>query len=417
MSAISFSIDAKSSKSRARAGTITTPHGVIETPSFVPVGTKADVKGIMPAQLHAAGAQLALANTYHLYLQPGEEIVKDAGGLAAFMNLKRPDGTLMPTMTDSGGFQVFSLGVAFGKTVSKFVKGETPEGESEHNAPAVYDEGVASQHGQLAVVDDEGVTFTSHLDGTLHRFTPERSVEIQHALGADMFFAFDECTSPTEPYEYQKEAMERTHRWAERSLKAHRQNIDANKKQAIFGIVQGGRYEDLREESANEIASMDFDGFGIGGSFSKEDMRGALQAAVSELPEELPRHFLGIGEPGDILEGIANGMDLFDCVAPTRIGRHGSIYTKRGILHLMGEKYKTDLGPLDPEVSIPGTEGFSRSYVAHLIRAKETLGGVICSLHNLGFIVKLVNDARQAIRDGRFEEFREEFVRDYYQQG
>ncbi|HEX7651578.1 MAG TPA: tRNA guanosine(34) transglycosylase Tgt [Candidatus Paceibacterota bacterium] len=414
MSAISFTSEKKTQDGRGRAGTLKTLHGAIETPSFVPVGTKADVKGIMPAQLAAAGAQLALANTYHLYLQPGEAIVRDAGGLAQFMNLKRPDGSLMPTMTDSGGFQVFSLGAAFGKTVSKFVKGETPEGEAEHAAPAVYDADLASQHGQLAVVDDEGVSFTSHLDGSLHRFTPERSVEIQHALGADMFFAFDECTSPTEPYEYQKEAMDRTHRWAERSLKAHRQNIDANKKQAIFGIVQGGRHTDLRAESAKEIASMGFDGIGIGGSFSKEDMRGALQAAVGELPEGLPRHFLGIGEPGDILEGIANGMDLFDCVAPTRIGRHGSIYTKRGIIHIQGEKYKNDLSPLDPETIIPGTEGFTRSYVAHLVRAKEYLGAVICSLHNLGFIIRLVDEARQAIHEGRFESYREEFLRQYY---
>ncbi len=223
---------------------------------------------------------------------------------------------------------------------------------SEHGL-SVFDEEVASQHGQLAIIDDEGVSFTSHLDGSLHRFTPERSVEIQHALGADMFFAFDECTSPTEPYEYQREAMERTHRWAERSLKAHRQmeysrlrQGSGEAKQAIFGIVQGGRHEDLRRESAREIASLGFDGIGIGGSFSKEDMKGALGAAVGELPEELPRHFLGIGEPGDILEGIANGMDLFDCVAPTRIGRHGSIYTKHGVIHLRSEKYRSDFTPL-----------------------------------------------------------------------
>lgn len=286
MRPIHFKTDSK--EGRARAGVLETTHGTIQTPAFVPVGTKAGVKGVLPEQLKGLGAQVVLANTYHLYLQPGEEIVKEAGGLSTFMGF---DG---PTMTDSGGFQVFSLGAAFGRTITKIAKGE--ENTTTQNV-AIFDEDVQSQHGQLAVIDDQGVTFTSHLDGSLHRFTPERSIEIQHALGADMFFAFDECTSPTEPYAYQKEAMDRTHRWAERSLRAHRQNIEANRTQGIFGIVQGGRFEDLREESAKEIASMDFDGFGIGGSFSKEDMMGAVQAAVKHLPEEKPRHFLGIGEP------------------------------------------------------------------------------------------------------------------------
>jgi len=399
---------ASSATNRARAGLLTTPHGAIRTPAFVPVGTKANVKGVLPEELVKLGAQVVLANTYHLYLQPGEKIVQVAGGLAKFMGWQR-DGNTAPTMTDSGGFQVFSLGAAFGKVISKFTKEDVPKEEG----IAVYDEEVASQHGQLAIIDDEGVSFTSHLDGSLHRFTPERSVEIQHALGADIFFAFDECTSPTAEYAYQREAMERTHRWAERSLKAHHQNLSATK-QAIFGIVQGGRHEDLRKESAREIASLGFDGIGIGGSFSKEDMRGALQAAVSELPEELPKHFLGIGEPGDILEGIANGMDLFDCVAATRIGRHGSIYTKRGIIHLTGERFKNDFAPLDPQTSIPGTVLFTRAYVAHLIRAKEITGSVICSMHNLGFILSLVSDARQAILDGRFDEYRADFISNYY---
>lgn len=404
MSSISFQIQARAPRSGARAALLTTPHGVIHTPAFSPVGTKADVKGILPSALKTLGAEVVLANTYHLYLQPGEKIIERAGGLGAFMGW---DG---PTMTDSGGFQVFSLGAAFGKTISKFVKEDAPAEEG----VAVYDENVASQHGQLAIIDDEGVSFTSHLDGSLHRFTPERSIEIQHALGADMFFAFDECTSPGEPYEYQREAMERTHRWAARSLKAHRQNLTASKHQALFGIVQGGRHEDLRRESAKEIASMGFDGIGIGGSFSKEDMRGALSAAIGELPDELPRHFLGIGEPGDILEGIANGIDLFDCVAATRIGRHGSIYTKRGILHLTGERFKDDFGPLDPETTVPGTEPFTRAYVAHLVRAKEMLGAIICSTHNVGFILQLVAGARQSILDGRFDEYREQFARTYY---
>ncbi|HUY62812.1 MAG TPA: tRNA guanosine(34) transglycosylase Tgt [Candidatus Paceibacterota bacterium] len=414
MSAISFEIEkragggaARPAAGGARAGVLTTPHGAIRTPAFTPVGTKANVKGILPEQLRALGAEAVLANTYHLYLQPGEKIVEKAGGLGRFM------GWEGPMLTDSGGFQVFSLGAAFGKTISKFVAEEAPHEE----AVAIYDEEVATAHGQLATIDDEGVTFTSHLDGSLHRFTPERSVEIQHALGADIFFAFDECTSPSAPYDYQREAMERTHRWAERSLKAHRQNLGADKRQAIFGIVQGGRHEDLRRESAREIASLGFDGIGIGGSFSKEDMRGALQAAVGELPEELPKHFLGIGEPGDILEGIANGMDLFDCVAATRIGRHGSVYTKHGIIHLRNGEFKGDFSPLDPETSVPGTEPFTRAYVSHLVRARELTGSVICSIHNVGFILKLVADAREAILNGRFDAFREDFSRAYYGTG
>jgi queuine tRNA-ribosyltransferase len=425
MSALSFSIEkeAKTRAGTARAGIITTPHGTIRTPAFVPVGTKANVKGLLPEVLRKLGAQVVLANTYHLYLQPGEKVVEGAGGLAAFMNWPSDelfmksrshlDGGV--TMTDSGGFQVFSLGAAFGRTITKIAKGEElPNDQQENNRVSVYDEDVQTQHGQLAIVDDEGVTFTSHLDGSLHRFTPERSIEIQHALGADMFFAFDECTAPTEPYEYQREAMYRTHRWAERSLKAHRQNIEANKRQAIFGIVQGGRHEDLRTESAREIAAMNFDGFGIGGSFSKEDMQGALQAAVKELPKEKPRHFLGIGEPGDILTGIAQGMDLFDCVAATRLGRHGTIYTKRGPLNLTNEKYINDFTPLDPEVLVPGTEGFTKAYVSHLLRSREMLGAVIASMHNLGFIIALVDGAREALLNGTFEQYRENFVRDYY---
>jgi len=427
MSAISFEILNRSTSlttRRARAGVLKTPHGDIETPAFTPVGTKANVKGILPEQLKTLGAQVVLANTYHLYLAPGEKVVEQAGGLAKFMNWKGP------TLTDSGGFQVFSLGAAFGKKLSKITRLNLVENEAVHTA-SIYDPEMASQprrssnevgaptgasgHGKPAVIDEEGVTFTSHLDGSLHRFTPERSVEIQHALGADLFFAFDECTAPTEPYEYQKEAMERTHRWAERSLNHHRRlSATSSKLQAVFGIVQGGRHEDLRRESARLVASLGFDGIGIGGSFSKEDMQGALQAAVGELPPELPKHFLGIGEPGDLLEGIAQGMDLFDCVAPTRIGRHGSIYTKRGIVHLKGERHRSDFSPLDPETPVIGVEGFTRAYVSHLVRSGEMLGSVICSMHNLGFILQLVAGARQAILDGRFEEYRDTFVRSYY---
>ncbi len=402
---LSFEITKKDPQSRARAGMLTTAHGTIQTPAFVPVGTKASVKGVLPEQLEKLGAQVVLANTYHLYLTPGEKIVQNAGGLGEFMQWKGP------TMTDSGGFQVFSLGAAFGKTITKVAKGE--ENIDTHGI-SVYDEDVQSQHGQLAIIDNEGVTFTSHLDGSLHRFTPERSVEIQHALGADMFFAFDECTAPTEPYEYQREAMKRTHEWARRSLSAHRRNVDANLAQSIFGIVQGGRHEDLRRESAQAIASMNFDGFGIGGSFSKEDMQGALQAAIPELPEEKPRHFLGIGEPLDVLMGIREGMDLFDCVSATRLGRHGTIYTMRGPISLKNEQYRTDYGPLDEAYTAPGTEGFSRAYVSHLIRSNELLGQTIASMHNLGFIISLVDGARKAIEEDCLTVYTEDFLRLYY---
>ncbi len=421
MSAISFTIDKRAAQSAARAGILTTPHGVIHTPAFAPVGTKANVKGILPSALASLGAEVVLANTYHLYLQPGEKIVQNAGGLGKFM------GWTGPTITDSGGFQVFSLGVGFGKKISKFAAtaGAVGEVTEKEDQIAVYDEEVASQHGQLAIIDDEGVSFTSHLDGSLHRFTPERSVEIQHALGADMFFAFDECTSPTEPYEYQREAMERTHRWAERSLKAHRQNIEANKKQAIFGIAQGGQFDELRKFSAKTIADMGFDGFGLGGSFSKKYGDDSLQSALamlSELPPEMPVHGLGIGEPGDILASIAAGVDLFDCVAATRIGRHGSIYTKRGVIHLKGEQYCSDFTPIaalglksDFNTNSGSlTSEFTVAYVAHLVRSGEMLGSVICSMHNVGFILNLVSGARQAILDGHFDEFRENFVQSYY---
>lgn len=403
--ALQFEIHKKDKASRARRATLTTRHGVVETPAFVPVGTKAGVKGVLPESLEKVGAQVVLANTYHLYLTPGEKVVQEAGGLGEFMNWKGP------TMTDSGGFQVFSLGAAFGKTITKVAKGEE---NADTKGVSVYDEDIQSQHGQLAIIDDEGVTFTSHIDGSLHRFTPERSVEIQHALGADMFFAFDECTSPTAPYEYQREAMHRTHEWARRSLSAHRRSIEAGRTQSIFGIVQGGRYEDLRRESAQAIAEMNFDGFGIGGSFSKEDMQGALQAAVPELPEEAPRHFLGIGEPLDVLMGIREGMDLFDCVSATRLGRHGTIYTHKGPINLRGEQYKTDYGPLDAAYVSPGTEGFSRAYVSHLIRSGEFLGQTIASMHNLGFIISLVDGARKAIEEGRLEEYTNTFLGHYY---
>ncbi len=410
MRPISFTVGAREGK--ARTGTLTTPHGVIQTPAFVPVGTKAGVKGVLPEQLRALGSQVVLANTYHLYLQPGESLVQAAGGLGNFM------GWSGPTISDSGGFQVFSLGAGFGKSFT-VVREEDKNTETE--GVTMFDEEVQTQHGQLAIIDEEGVTFTSHVDGSIHRFTPERSVEIQHALGADIFFAFDECTSPEADYEYQKEAMYRTHRWAERSLKAHRQNIEANRAQGIYGIAQGGQFEDLRRESTRAIAEMGFDGFGLGGSFSKkygESMLELVLTTLDELPEEMPRHGLGVGEPGDLLMGIAYGVDTFDCVSPTRHGRHGVLYTPDGQVNLYNEKYKTDFTPLSA-LSLPGTpasgsETFTAAYVAHQLRSNEMLGQIIASLHNLAFLTRLVDGAREAIEEGRFSTYRTEFMRRYY---
>ncbi|MBV9349153.1 MAG: tRNA guanosine(34) transglycosylase Tgt [Patescibacteria group bacterium] len=406
MRPLQFKLESGERSGAPRAGLVETPHGSFNTPALAVVGTKATVKGVLPKELKAIGAEILLANTYHLFLQPGEAVVKDAGGLHAFM------GWNGPLITDSGGFQVFSLGAGFEKGVSKFVG--VKEGDA--SVPSVYDPDTATEHGKLAIVDDEGVSFTSHLDGTLYRFTPERSVEIQHDLGADIFFAFDECTSPHAPREYQKEAALRTERWAKRSLSAHRANIRAQSKQALFGIVQGGRYPDIRAENARAIAEMDFDGFGIGGSFSKEDLGIALEAAIEPLPDNKPRHLLGIGEPEDIFEGVSRGIDMFDCVQPTRLARTGVLYTRQGKINLLNEKYIRDYSPLDTEDG-QDYEKFSKAYLAHLFRAREMLAGSIASLHNLHFIVSLMKDIRISILEGRFEEFRTSFLATYRSAG
>lgn len=415
---ISFDIQKQTSGSLARAGVLRTLHGDIETPAYVAVGTKATVKGIQPAQFTELGIDILIANTYHLYLS-GLDQVEAAGGVSKFM------GVDMPTMTDSGGFQVFSLGEGFGKKLSKFLPPEKdpslrrdehdPNSSGPDLSPAVWDEELATSHGKLAVVDEDGVSFTSHHDGTLHRFTPERSIEIQHRLGADIIFAFDECTAPTADHAYQKEAMERTHRWATRSLKAHRQNIKKNAEQGIYGIVQGGRYEDLRLESARELASMDFDGYGIGGSFSKHDILGILDKVNRELPNEKPRHLLGIGEPEDIFIGVEAGIDTFDCVLPTRNGRTGGVYSKEGKYQITSAVYKDDQRPIDPECQCPVCARHTRAYIHHLFRTKEMAGLVLASMHNLYFLTHLVKDIRASLLNDSFQEFRDTFLQRYVQ--
>jgi queuine tRNA-ribosyltransferase len=393
---VTFEIQKRQRGTLGRAGVIHTPHGDIETPAFVVVGTKGTVKSVKPEDMQDyVGNQVALANTYHLYLQPGHDVVKEAGGIHQFSNWK------LPTMTDSGGFQVFSLGAAFGKGVTKFAKGESEDevdGRAELN---VYSKDLAMSHGKLCVIDEEGVTFTSHIDGSMHRFTAERSIEIQHAIGADIIIAFDECTSPTAEYEYQKEAMDRTHRWAKRSILAHKQNYEALKKQGLYGVVQGGRYLDLRKESARILSDMDFDGFGIGGSFSKEDLGESLKVVNEILPEDKPRHLLGIGEPEDIVQGVAHGCDTFDCVAPTRIARTGTIYahTNDGIgkINLMNAKYVRDFSKVDEGCDCYVCQNYTKAYLSHLFRAHEMLGAQLASLHNLYVIVNFTKKRRESI--------------------
>jgi queuine tRNA-ribosyltransferase len=394
MKPVTFEILKRESGTRARAGIIHTAHGDIETPAFIAVGTKGTVKSIKSEDMKAYVENGAvLANTYHLYLQPGHELIQKAGGIHRFVNWQ------LPTMTDSGGFQVFSLGAAFGKGVTKFAKGEVPDSVEE--GLHVYNKDLAISHGRLCIVDEDGVTFTSHIDGSMHRFTAERSIEIQHAIGADIIVAFDECTSPTAPYEYQKEAMDRTHRWAKRSLLHHMRNHEALQKQGLYGVVQGGRYLDLRKESAATLAHMDFDGFGIGGSFSKEDLGESLAAVNDTLPEDKPRHLLGIGEPEDILAGVRMGCDTFDCVAPTRLARTGTIYahTNEGIkkLNLKNAQYAHDLGKPDEGCDCHVCTTYSRAYLAHLFRAGEMLAAHLATLHNLYFIVKFTKNLREDI--------------------
>lgn len=380
-----------------RAGVIHTPHGDIETPAFVVVGTKGTVKSLKPEDMRDyVGNQVALANTYHLFLQPGDDVIKAAGGLHTFANWD------MPTITDSGGFQVFSLGAAFGKGVTKFAKDAAGvSAKAEKTGLNVYSKKLAQEHGKLCVIDEEGVTFTSHLDGSMHRFTAERSIEIQHNIGADIIIAFDECTSPTADKAYQIEAMERTHRWAKRSILAHKGNYEALKKQGLYGVVQGGRHLDLRQKSAKTLAEMDFDGFGIGGSFSKEDLGESLRVVNEILPTDKPRHLLGIGEPEDIVQGVAHGCDTFDCVAPTRIARTATIYERTNEGHkrvnLMNSRYKRDFSKPDESCDCYVCENYSKAYLAHLFRSGEMLGAHLASLHNLYYIVSFTKRLREEI--------------------
>lgn len=417
--AIKFTIEKEGPAGLGRAGTLRTPHGIIHTPAFVTVGTKATVKALTPEQVKSLGAEVVLANTYHLYLEPGAERVKSFGGLHKFMNWSGP------LMTDSGGFQVFSLGAAYGKGISKVVSVKENLVALPASGGLRRDEDFFVPAPSLVKISEDGVSFRSHLDGSSHHITPEKSIEIQHALGADIIFAFDECTSPQESFEYQEEAMERTHRWAVRSLDHHHRLIRTNKRmdggQALFGIVQGGREESLRKRSAKFIGGLEFDGFGIGGSFAKQDLETAVKWVNEILPKEKPRHLLGIGEPEDLFMGVENGVDLFDCVAPTRNGRGGTLYTSKGKINIRNAEFREDTGPIDkgcvcPTCSTPSVEQvpYSRAYLCHLYRAHEMLGGTLGSMHNLYFIINLVKRMRDSILNDTFNQFKKEFLKEYH---
>lgn len=352
-----FEFELTAQNGRARTGVFRTPHGGLRTPVFAPVGTQATVKTLTPEQLKEIGASLVLSNTYHLYLRPGDELVREMGGLHRFMQWPNP------MLTDSGGFQVFSLS-------------------------------------NTRKVDDDGVTFKSHIDGSTHRFTPERSIQIQNNLGADIIMAFDECADPND-HAYIKKAMERTHRWAERSLEAH-----GRSDQALFGIVQGGVDPDLRAQSARFIASLPFAGIAIGGlsvGETKQEMHRTLDVVTPLLPENKPRYLMGVGTPEDLIHGVLRGIDIFDCVLPTRLARHHAAFSPEGRLNLMNAAYARDQRPIDEACDCYTCRTFTRAYLRHLIVAKELLAGTLLSIHNLRALIRLMEAIRSDIQAGTFE--------------
>ena len=355
---------------KARLGKLHTNHGTFETPMFMPVGTLANVKTLTPEQVKETNAGIILSNTYHLWLRPGEDVVKNAGGLHKFMNY---DG---PILTDSGGFQVFSL----------------------------------AKNKKKDIVE-EGVHFKSHIDGKPLLLTPELSIEIQNKLDSDIAMSFDECIPYPSSYEYTKKSTERTLRWAKRGKDVHK-----NKNQSLFGIVQGGEFEDLRTFSAQETVKMDFDGYSIGGTSvgeGKDTMYKMIDYAVKYLPEDKPRYLMGVGEPIDILEGIERGIDMFDCVLPTRLARHGNAFTKTGKINLKNAKYKEDFTKIEEDCDCYTCKNYTKAYVRHLITCEESLGGTLLSIHNIRFLIKLTEEIREAIKNNTFKEYKENYINTY----
>ena len=404
MSSFTFKVNKELGGSLGRSGEITTPHGVIHTPAFIPVGTKATVKSVLPESMKDLGAQALLANAYHLYLQPGPELVDEAGGLGSFMNWPGP------TFTDSGGFQVLSLGVGFKKVIAM----DTQTFRS--------DEVIAENKERLAHVDDDGVTFKSHLDGSMHRFTPEVSMQVQHQLGADIIFAFDECTTLHNTRSYQERSVERTRLWAKRCLVEHGK-LTASRShrpyQALFGVLQGAQYEDLRRKAAKDLAALNedgitFDGFGLGGALDKEKLGTIVGWLCEELPRDKPRHLLGIGEPDDLFVGVENGADTFDCVAPSRQARTSAVMTEDGRVNLTNNKYQRQFSPIDETCDCYTCANYTAAYVSHLFRSKEMSAATLATIHNERFIVRLVDQMRAAINNGDFFDFKKEFLGRFY---
>ena len=388
---------------RARTGTIHTPHGDIRTPAFIPVGTKASVKAVLPEAMADLGAQALLANAYHLYLQPGSDLVDEAGGLGRFMNWPGP------TFTDSGGFQVMSLGAGFKKVLAMDTKG------------IVGDDVIAEGKTRRAHVDEDGVTFFSHLNGSRLRFTPEVSMTIQHQLGADIMFAFDELTTLMNTRDYQEASVARTHRWAVRCLCAHAALTEervGRPYQALFGVIQGAQYEDLRRRAAADLAALEvdgfrFDGFGLGGALEKENLGRIIGWMVDELPEDRPRHLLGISEPEDLFEAVAFGADTFDCVNPSRVAHNAAIYTADGRYNVNTARNRRAFEPLEADCDCYTCTHYTRAYLHHLFKAKEMLASTLATIHNERFTVRLVDGIRASLETGEFDLFRNEFMGRY----
>jgi tRNA-guanine transglycosylase len=370
MYAVKYELIKTCKQTGARLGRLHTPHGVIETPIFMPVGTQATVKAVTPEELKEIGSQIILSNTYHLYMRPGHELIERAGGLHKFMNWDKP------ILTDSGGFQVFSLG-------------------------------------PLRKIKEEGVEFRSHLDGSKHFLSPEKATEIQNALGSDIIMAFDECAPYPADRQYVKNSLERTTRWLERCKAAHKYP----EKQALFGIVQGGMYKELREQSAKEITAIDLPGYAIGGlsvGEPKDMMYEVLDYTVPLLPEDKPRYLMGVGSPDDLLEGVLRGIDMFDCVLPTRIARNGTAMTSQGKVVVRNASYAEDFTSLDPECDCYTCKNYTKAYLRHLIKCNEILGARLLTIHNLRFLLKMMENVREAIKEDRLLDYKKDFFEKYY---